>query len=84
VISLDSEVIVFALPGNYDNSLTLIGGYLSEKTVYKILWMGDGFSGEPHLDVYTKGDRQIVSIFTRTEPGNADREVVVIDFEVDN
>ncbi|KKA24122.1 hypothetical protein T310_1853 [Rasamsonia emersonii CBS 393.64] len=84
VASLDTDTLFFALPGNRDDTLTIVGAQLDgEAPTYQILWTDNGFSGEPHLDVYQRDGRQMLSIFTRTEPAdNTDRKVVVMDFAI--
>jgi hypothetical protein len=84
-LSANHPIIVFALPGNTDDSLTLIGVELQELSNgnttpnYVEHWSKMGFGGEPHLDVYPSVDGNLLSVFTRTEGG--DRKVVVLDFE---
>ncbi|KAL0932774.1 uncharacterized protein CTRU02_211737 [Colletotrichum truncatum] len=86
------ETIVFALPGNRDNKLTLVGVKLPRKGTaaggttatfeYRQLWQGDGFSGEPQLETFVSGSTQLISIFTRTE--EKERKVVVLDFALED
>ncbi|GKT46164.1 uncharacterized protein ColSpa_06345 [Colletotrichum spaethianum] len=80
------NTIVFALPGNRDDKLTVLGARLPQEDVtteeteleYATIWEGDGFSGEPQAETYESGSQRLVSIFTRTE--EKERKVVVLDF----
>lgn len=90
VISLaGNKTVVFALPSNRDDKLTVLGARLPPKGTtgqikleYLRLWEGDGFSGEPQLESYASGSQRFVSIFTRTE--EKERNVTVLDFVVDD
>ncbi|KAF9871794.1 hypothetical protein CkaCkLH20_10728 [Colletotrichum karsti] len=87
VIALPGKrTVVFALPGNRDDKLTLVGAGLPPDATtgveYRCLWQGDGFSGEPQLETFVSGSRQMISIFTRTE--EKERKVVVLDFALDD
>ncbi|KAK2027929.1 hypothetical protein LX32DRAFT_416664 [Colletotrichum zoysiae] len=82
------SMVVFALPGNRDDKLTVLGARLPRGDVateeeetrleYATLWEGDGYSGEPQLETFESGSRRLVSLFTRTEEKK--RKVVVLDF----
>ncbi|KAF5495865.1 hypothetical protein CGCF413_v009029 [Colletotrichum fructicola] len=92
VIALPGKrTVVFALPGNRDNKLTVVGARLPETAAaddatvrleYRCLWQGDGFFGEPQLETFVSGSRQVVSIYTRTK--EKQRKVVVLDFALED
>lgn len=81
VVALLDDTLVFALPGNRDNKLTIVGTQLGQAPpTYRVLWEGEGFEGEPDLDVCGLDSRgtELLSVFTRTGP--ALRRVIVLDF----
>ncbi|KAK1964112.1 hypothetical protein LY78DRAFT_748647 [Colletotrichum sublineola] len=90
VIALPGKnMVVFALPGNRDDKLTILGARLPQEEVateemrleYATLWEGDGYSGEPQLETFESGSQRLVSLFTRTE--EKERHVVVLDFALE-
>ncbi|KAK1579342.1 uncharacterized protein LY79DRAFT_522881 [Colletotrichum navitas] len=90
VIALPGKsMVVFALPGNRDDKLTVLGARLPLENVpteearleYATLWEGNGYSGEPQLETFESGSRRLVSVFTRTE--EQERKVVVLDLAVE-
>ncbi|KAJ3939952.1 uncharacterized protein N0V96_009945 [Colletotrichum fioriniae] len=93
VIALPGKkTVVFALPGNRDDKLTVLGARLPTQAQtgtadgevaldYRTLWQADGFSGEPQVETFESGSQQVVSIYTRTE--EKERKVVVLDFALE-
>ncbi|KAF6793807.1 dockerin type 1 [Colletotrichum sojae] len=90
VVIPGTGTVLFALPGNRDDSLTLVGARPSSQSgsdpesrhEYSELWRADGYSGEPQLEPFVSGGKTMVSMFTRTE--EKERRVVVLDFAVDD
>lgn len=74
--------IYLILPGSLDSTLTLMQKKQDEK--FEIVWRGDGFDGEPLVDVERLDDSDVISVFTRTDKDSAgEREVVVLDFALE-
>jgi len=55
-----------------------------EYTRFASVWRGDGFDGEPLVDVQRLETSDILSVFTRTSRSViSDSNVVVLDFTLD-
>ncbi|KAH8811138.1 hypothetical protein F5884DRAFT_781309 [Xylogone sp. PMI_703] len=79
----DSEFLFFALPGNRDDSLTIISSPIQSLIPsYEVVWKGDGFFGEPHLDLNRIGQKLVLSVFTGMKSLDGTRKVVVLDLSV--
>jgi hypothetical protein len=75
------------LPGNVDESLRVMSARKKAGSVeWKTVWRGDGFDGEPCIDVGRLEFSDTLSIFTRrvevAEDGMTRRSVVVLDFDL--
>ncbi|CAG8982891.1 hypothetical protein HYALB_00002908 [Hymenoscyphus albidus] len=79
-ICVDRESNVYlVLPGNSDSSLGVLQSQKSEGYArFEKIWTGDGYDGEPLVDVQMLEVSNLLSIFTRTS-GKV-RDVVVLDF----
>jgi hypothetical protein len=70
--------IYLILPGNCDASLTVLRGRKDEGCKnFETVWRGDGYDGEPQVDVQLLEKSDTVSIFTRTS--GVGKKVVVLD-----
>ena len=76
--------IYLILPGNLDSSLDVMRATKAEgyKT-FSSIWRGDGYNGEPLVDVQRLEESDILSVFTRTDSdANKERSVVALDFDL--
>jgi hypothetical protein len=74
--------VYLVLPGNSDSSLEILQARKDEEYVtFKSTWRGDGFDGEPLVDVQRLEVSDILSVFTRTNKSiGGESKVVVLDF----
>ena len=79
--------VFLVLPGNIDESMRLMVARKNE--VYgkwKTVWRGEGFDGEPCIDVGRLEVSDVLSVFTRrverAEDGAVEKSVVVLDFDL--
>ena len=75
--------VMFLLPGNGedDTSLSLLRAWVEDEYErVEVLWKGEGFAGEPLVDLERLADHGVLSVFTRTAGINGvGKEVVVLD-----
>lgn len=82
-VCVDRENNVYlVLPGNSDSSLDVMQARRDEEYAeFRSIWRGDGFDGEPLVDVQRLEASDVLSIFTRTSRGErGSGDVVVLDF----
>jgi len=71
--------VYLILPGNLDSSLSIMRGRRDQDYgVFETVWTGEGFGGEPLVDVQRLEGSEMLSVFTRTEAKT--RSIVVLDF----
>lgn len=67
------------LPGNLDSNLNIMQGGKDQKyECFETIWTGEGFDGEPLVDVQRLEESAVLSVFTRTVGEESD--IVVLDF----
>ncbi|KAH9221617.1 hypothetical protein DL95DRAFT_355652 [Leptodontidium sp. 2 PMI_412] len=73
--------VYLVLPGNSDASLNIMRARKEELySRFELVWMWDGFDGEPLVDVKRLETSDVLSMFTRTsEDVDGIRNVVVLD-----
>jgi hypothetical protein len=77
--------LYLVLPGNSDSSLSIVKGQVNDgSSTFVEAWTGNGFDGEPLIDVQGLEISDRLSIFTRTDDKAAkgERELVVLDFDL--
>ena len=73
--------VVLVLPGNIDSSLSVVMARKSEGyRKWATVWRGQGFDGEPCVDVGGLEVSDVLSVFTRMEDVEGKRSVVVLNF----
>ncbi|KAG9236479.1 hypothetical protein BJ875DRAFT_525530, partial [Amylocarpus encephaloides] len=71
--------VYLVLPGNFDDSLCILQARKDQEyRSLKPVWIGDGYDGEPLIDVHLLEVSDVLSVFTRT--AGATKEVVVLNF----
>lgn len=75
--------VLLVLPGNVDSSLSIVRVLKVDGDMkFETVWRGEGFDGEPCVDVGMLEDSDLLSVFTRTDLIDGKREVVVLDFDL--
>ncbi|KAM3065961.1 hypothetical protein ACMFMG_009816 [Clarireedia jacksonii] len=76
--------VYLILPGNTDSSLSIIKTQKRDEEIsFELVWSGEGYDGEPLIDIHRLEDSDNLSIFTRTDvKEDGHREVVVLNFEL--
>jgi len=69
--------VYLILPGNSDSSLSIMRKDKVQEA-FETIWSGEGFDGEPLVDVQRLEESETLSVFTRTE--GEGRSIVVLDF----
>jgi hypothetical protein len=73
------------LPGNIDSSLSILRSRkCSRFRDFELLWTGDGFDGEPLVDIHGLETSNTLSIFTQArgrDDGSSTR-TIVLDFQL--
>lgn len=76
--------VLLILPGNTDSSLSVMRAWKTEgKLRIETVWRGEGFDGEPCVDVGRLEDSNVLSVFTRTDLIGEKRDVVVLEFDLE-
>ena len=71
--------VYLILPGNLDSSLSIMRRSKDRGDgIFETIWTGEGFDGEPLVDVQRLEASETLSVFTRTE--GEKRSIVVLDF----
>lgn len=71
--------VYLILPGNLDSSLSIMRGRKDQDyRVFETVWTGEGFDGEPLVDIQRLEASEVLSVFTRTKEET--RSIVVLDF----
>jgi hypothetical protein len=76
--------VFLVLPGNTGSSLMIMHARKTEGEVsFETVWRGEGFDGEPCVDVGRLEDYDVLSVFTRTDLIDGKRDVVILDFDLE-
>jgi hypothetical protein len=76
--------VYLILPGNTDSSLSIIKTLKGDEEIsFELVWSGEGYDGEPLIDIHRLEDSDSLSVFTRTDvKEDGHRDVVVLDFDL--
>jgi hypothetical protein len=75
--------VLLILPGNTDSSLSVVRVKMEGGLGFEMVWSGEGYDGEPLVDVGRLEAEDVLSVFTRTDLQDGRRDVVVLDFDLE-
>ncbi|KAH6675648.1 hypothetical protein B0J14DRAFT_509127 [Halenospora varia] len=77
-----SSNVYLVLAGNSDDSLSILWSSKAQGyQAFDVVWTGNGYDGEPLVDVQRLEVSDILSVFTRTA-GESSRKLVLLDFHL--
>ena len=75
--------VFLVLPGNTDSSLSIVRARKMEgRLSFETVWRGEGFDGEPCVDIGRLEVSDVLSVFTRTDVKDEKRDVIILDFDL--
>ena len=85
VVCARQSTLFFVLPGNEDETLSIVQRRVKWDGIvnygpFEVVWMGEGYDGEPLVDEAALDKENRLSIMTRTS--GEEKTVVVLDFQL--